>query len=255
MPIRRRNGQPIISPWSSLHAKPPPQIVTAGAIQLKRLERSHVHHRRTGYHSALRRWAKRAPSTLPAALRTSASFRVCGPRRRRPVPGGRGGGQDRTHQAGERRRAGDRRPICRGGRRRDPMTLGTPLPASMRAIEPSRVIKLTVEVFHTLAAMAPEVLATVGAAVLDRMEMLQERHRAATRALVVRHRPAAGPGSPRLRQLPASQRDSRTSVWTRTMRCCSTRRWCGCAVSDGGAARRHAPGCPDDAFGLPSLPD
>lgn len=54
-----------------------------------------------------------------------------------------------------------------------PMTLGTPLPASMRAIEPSRVIKLTVEVFHTLAAMAPEVLATVGAAVLDRMEMLR----------------------------------------------------------------------------------
>ncbi|HNM86621.1 MAG TPA: FAD-dependent oxidoreductase, partial [Mycobacterium sp.] len=44
---------------------------------------------------------------------------------------------------------------------------------SMRAIEPSRVIKLTVEVFHTLAAMAPEVLATVGAAVLDRMEMLR----------------------------------------------------------------------------------
>lgn len=54
-----------------------------------------------------------------------------------------------------------------------PMTLGTPLPASMRAIEPSRVIKLTVEVFHTLAAMAPEVSATVGAAVLDRMEMLR----------------------------------------------------------------------------------
>src|SRR5690242_20916783 len=35
-----------------------------------------------------------------------------------------------------------------------PMTLGTPLPASMRAVEPSRVVKLTVEVFHTLAAMA-----------------------------------------------------------------------------------------------------
>ena len=36
-----------------------------------------------------------------------------------------------------------------------PMTLGTPLPASMRAVEPSRVLKVTVEVFHTLAAMAP----------------------------------------------------------------------------------------------------
>ena len=38
-----------------------------------------------------------------------------------------------------------------------PMTLGTPLPASMRAVEPSRVLKLTVEVFHTLAAMAPQI--------------------------------------------------------------------------------------------------
>ena len=54
-----------------------------------------------------------------------------------------------------------------------PMTLGTPLPASMRAVEPSRVLKLTVEVFHTLAAMAPEVSATVGAAALERMEMLR----------------------------------------------------------------------------------
>ena len=54
-----------------------------------------------------------------------------------------------------------------------PMTLGTPLPASMRAVEPSRVMKLTVEVFHTLAAMAPEVSTTVGAAALERMEMLK----------------------------------------------------------------------------------
>ena len=36
-----------------------------------------------------------------------------------------------------------------------PMTLGTPLPASMRAIEPSRVMKVPTKVFHTLAAMAP----------------------------------------------------------------------------------------------------
>ena len=54
-----------------------------------------------------------------------------------------------------------------------PMTLGTPLPASMRAVEPSRVLKVTVEVFHTLAAMAPQVSATVGAAALERMEMLR----------------------------------------------------------------------------------
>jgi thioredoxin reductase (NADPH) len=54
-----------------------------------------------------------------------------------------------------------------------PMTLGTPLPASMRAVEPSRVMKMTVEVFHTLAAMAPQVSATVGAAALERLEMLK----------------------------------------------------------------------------------
>src|SRR4051794_34097457 len=54
-----------------------------------------------------------------------------------------------------------------------PMTLGTPLPASMRAVEPSRVLKVTVEVFHTLAAMAPQVSTAVGAAALERIEMLK----------------------------------------------------------------------------------
>jgi thioredoxin reductase (NADPH) len=54
-----------------------------------------------------------------------------------------------------------------------PMTLGTPLPASMRAVDPSRVLKLTVEDFHTLAAMAPQISATVGAAAVQRMEMLR----------------------------------------------------------------------------------
>ncbi len=54
-----------------------------------------------------------------------------------------------------------------------PMTLGTPLPASMRAVGPSRVLKLSTEVFHTLAAMAPEVSVAVGAAALERMEMLR----------------------------------------------------------------------------------
>src|SRR4029079_7998161 len=42
-----------------------------------------------------------------------------------------------------------------------PRTLGTPLPASMRAVDRSRVLKLTVEDFHTLAAMAPHISATV----------------------------------------------------------------------------------------------
>jgi thioredoxin reductase (NADPH) len=54
-----------------------------------------------------------------------------------------------------------------------PMTLGTPLPASMRAIEASRVMKVPTKVFHTLAAMAPEISATVGAAALERLEMLR----------------------------------------------------------------------------------
>ena len=54
-----------------------------------------------------------------------------------------------------------------------PMTLGTPLPASMRAVVASRVLKVTVEVFHTLAAMAPQVSAAVGAAALERIEMLR----------------------------------------------------------------------------------
>lgn len=54
-----------------------------------------------------------------------------------------------------------------------PMTLGTPLPASMRAVDRSRVLKLTVEDFHALAAMAPQISATVGAAAVERMEMLR----------------------------------------------------------------------------------
>lgn len=57
---------------------------------------------------------------------------------------------------------GIRRPGELGGE--IPMTLGTPLPASMRAVESSRVLKLTVEDFHTLAAMAPAVSLPVSAA-------------------------------------------------------------------------------------------
>src|ERR1700759_5736402 len=48
-----------------------------------------------------------------------------------------------------------------------PMTLGTPFPASMRAVEPSRVLKVTVEVFPALAAMAPQVSETVGAGAVE----------------------------------------------------------------------------------------
>ena len=54
-----------------------------------------------------------------------------------------------------------------------PMILGTPMPASLRAIEPSRVLKLSVKVFYTLAATAPQVTATVGAALMERQEMMR----------------------------------------------------------------------------------
>ena len=89
-----------------------------------------------------------------------------------------------------------------------PMTLGTPLPASMRAVEPSRVLKVTVEVFHTLAAMAPQVSDNGRCRRVGAHGDAQKRHRAAARARDVRHRPAPRPGSPRLRQLPSSQPDS-----------------------------------------------
>lgn len=54
-----------------------------------------------------------------------------------------------------------------------PMTLGTPLPASMRAVEASRVLKMPAEVYRALAGMAPEFAATVGEAALERMDMLR----------------------------------------------------------------------------------
>jgi thioredoxin reductase (NADPH) len=54
-----------------------------------------------------------------------------------------------------------------------PMILGTPMPASLRAVEPSRVVKLSVKVFYTLAAMAPQVTATLGASILERQEMVR----------------------------------------------------------------------------------
>ena len=130
-----------------------------------------------------------------------------------------------------------------------PMTLGTPLPASMRAVEPSRVLKLTVEVFHTLAAMAPQISAAVGAAAMERMEMLKKRHRTAARARDVRHWPAPRPGRPQLRQLPSPQPDSlRTPGSRRSRRRCTHRaepRWP--PLSGGGAPRRHSADRPDDA--------
>lgn len=55
-----------------------------------------------------------------------------------------------------------------------PMTFSTPLPASMRAVEPSRVLKLDVTVFYTLAARAPNFSVAIATAAIERMEMLRE---------------------------------------------------------------------------------
>lgn len=55
-----------------------------------------------------------------------------------------------------------------------PMMLSTQLPASCAASEPSRLLKMSDGVFFKLAAMAPEVAATVGRYAMKRMEWLRE---------------------------------------------------------------------------------
>ena len=54
-----------------------------------------------------------------------------------------------------------------------PMTLSTPFPASGRAAEASRVIKLDVTVYYTLAALAPSVPARVAGLALRYLDSLQ----------------------------------------------------------------------------------
>lgn len=55
-----------------------------------------------------------------------------------------------------------------------PMMLSTPLPASHRAVDESRVLRMDAATFFTLAAMAPQVAATVGASAQQRIEGLKE---------------------------------------------------------------------------------
>lgn len=55
-----------------------------------------------------------------------------------------------------------------------PMMLSTPLPASHRAVDESRVLRMDAATFFTLAAMAPPVAATVGASAQRRIEGLKE---------------------------------------------------------------------------------
>ena len=131
-----------------------------------------------------------------------------------------------------------------------PMTLGTPLPASMRAVEPSRVLKLSVKVFHTLAAMAPQVSATVGAAALERLEMLRNATAQPLEPAMFVIGPPLDPGVHAAEsflhrnQIPHDRLDpddpaavARTGAWSRR----------GRPLSGGGAARRHSPDCADDA--------
>ena len=73
---------------------------------------------------------------------------------------------------GVERRVGKRRPGEMYGE--VPVMLSTNLPASYGAIEASRVLKLDFASFFTLAAMAPQVAATVGASALQRIESLKE---------------------------------------------------------------------------------
>ena len=55
-----------------------------------------------------------------------------------------------------------------------PMVFNTPFVAGLRALEPSRVTRLEVNAYHTLAAAAPEISAKVGTSALDRVQGLQE---------------------------------------------------------------------------------
>ena len=55
-----------------------------------------------------------------------------------------------------------------------PIVLNSPFLASLRAVEPSRVIRIEPKVFHTVAATAPAVAAMVGAAALSRIGGLQD---------------------------------------------------------------------------------
>jgi len=55
-----------------------------------------------------------------------------------------------------------------------PVVLNTPFLASLRATEPSRVAEIQVKDYHAVAAVAPQIAATLGAAALDRIEGLQE---------------------------------------------------------------------------------
>ena len=55
-----------------------------------------------------------------------------------------------------------------------PMTLNVPFLGSLRAVVPSRVLRLEPSAFHALCALEPKISATVGSAAFDRIEGLQD---------------------------------------------------------------------------------
>jgi thioredoxin reductase (NADPH) len=55
-----------------------------------------------------------------------------------------------------------------------PMTLNVPFLAGLRALEPSRVIRIEPSEFHALSALAPQISATVGSAAFERIEGLHD---------------------------------------------------------------------------------
>lgn len=89
---------------------------------------------------------------------------------------------------GEERVIGERRPGMFFGE--VPMTLSTPFPASGRAAEPTRIIRLDPQVFYTLASMAPSVPAFVASLARRYLDWLQavaaEQPEAAARVIAPR---------------------------------------------------------------------
>jgi thioredoxin reductase (NADPH) len=73
---------------------------------------------------------------------------------------------------GEERVIGERRPGMFFGE--VPMTLSTPFPASGRAAEPTRIIRLDPQVFYTLASLAPSVPAFVASLARRYLDWLRE---------------------------------------------------------------------------------
>jgi thioredoxin reductase (NADPH) len=54
------------------------------------------------------------------------------------------------------------------------VVLNTPTPAGLRAVEPSRVVRIEVRDYHSVAAAAPDFAAAVAKAAIERLEDLQE---------------------------------------------------------------------------------